>query len=312
MHMLQTPILDRQSWSPPESRRSGVDFNSHNFQMKLSEFNHRRLAPSLPNGDWAQNLSRDLALSLKEGEFVEHRRREFPWADRLPPDAEGFLKWFERLEKTGPGQHDPLFDWLAESASREQMRWFLKQEVAGEAGFDDLVALTQVKIPTRAKLEMGRNYWDELGRGHEKGMHGPMLGRLAEEMGVAQSPMTEIIPESLALSNLLTAFAANRRYAYHSIGALGAVELTAPARARKVYEGLKRLGYGGDVTQYYLLHSTLDVKHSEAWNQEVLLPLATERPDLIRPIAEGAWLRLDAGAQCFARYRQEFRLVGTH
>ena len=39
----------------------------------------------------------------------------------------------------------------------------------------------------------------------------------------------------------MTAFAATRRYAYHSIGALGVVELTAPTRVAKVAAGLKRL-----------------------------------------------------------------------
>ena len=48
----------------------------------------------------------------------------------------------------------------------DQMRWFLTQEVAGEAGFDDLAALTQVKMPQQAKLEIARNYWDEMGRGN--------------------------------------------------------------------------------------------------------------------------------------------------
>ena len=50
------------------------------------------------------------------------------------------------------------------------MRWFLTQEAAGEAGFDDLVAMTQVKLPARAKLELARNYWDEMGRG-ARGRH---------------------------------------------------------------------------------------------------------------------------------------------
>jgi hypothetical protein len=42
------------------------------------------------------------------------------------------------------GQGDALFPWLATSATVEQMRWFLLQEVAGEAGFEDLLAMTQV------------------------------------------------------------------------------------------------------------------------------------------------------------------------
>ena len=60
------------------------------------------------------------------------------------------------------------------------MLWFLTQEVAGEAGFDDLLAMTQVKMPVTAKLEMARNYWDEMGRGRDTAMHGPLLERLGK------------------------------------------------------------------------------------------------------------------------------------
>ena len=90
----------------------------------------------------------------------------------IPSDVDNFIDWFEDLKETGPGQGDPLFPWLAEAASRDDMLWFLTQEVAGEAGFDDLLALTQVKMPVTAKLEMARNYWDEMGRGRETAMHG--------------------------------------------------------------------------------------------------------------------------------------------
>ena len=72
----------------------------------------------------------------------------------------------------------------ADTASLEQMRWYLQQEAAGEAGFDDLTAMTQVKLPKRIKLELARNYWDEMGRGNEKGMHGPMLERLINALGI--------------------------------------------------------------------------------------------------------------------------------
>ena len=64
------------------------------------------------------------------------RNEVAPLTNRIPDDPDGFLKWFERLKEIGPGQGDPLFPWLATSATPEQMRWFLLQEVAGEAGFD--------------------------------------------------------------------------------------------------------------------------------------------------------------------------------
>jgi hypothetical protein len=73
-------------------------------------------------------------------------------------------------------------------------------------------------------------------------MHGPMLGRMVETLGL-EPAIEDTVWESLALANTLTAFATTRRYAWHSVGALGVVELTAPTRVAKVGEGLKRLGF---------------------------------------------------------------------
>jgi hypothetical protein len=182
------------------------------------------------------------------------------------------------------------------------MKWFLGQEVAGEAGFEDLVALTQVKLPSQPKLEMARNYWDEMGQGNTGGMHGPMLEHLSRELALDVSAP---VWESLALGNLMAALASNRHYAYQSVGALGVIELTAPSRAEKVNAGLKRLGVRGDVRRYFALHATLDIRHSEAWDREVIRPLVQGAPQVARAIAEGALMRLNAGARCFARYRHE-------
>jgi hypothetical protein len=49
----------------------------------------------------------------------------------------------------------------------------------------------------------------------------------------------------------------------------------------------------------------LDVKHSEDWNREALRPLVSEDPRRATAIAEGALIRLKAGARCFERYRKE-------
>jgi hypothetical protein len=272
---------------------------------RLASFNRWRFTPELESTSPA-SLARDSeewTLRRMELDFVELELAAVAAsAAEAPADADAFVRWFEDLEVKGPGQHDPLFDWLETSAPREAMTWFLTQEVAGEAGFEDLVALTQVKMPARAKLELARNYWDEMGQGQASGMHGPMLGRLAEELGI-KPRVDEVVWESLALANLMVGLAVHRRHAYRSIGALGAIELTAPARARKVNQGLKRLGLDGEARRYYALHSTLDVKHSFAWNREVIHPLVAADPRVARPLAEGALARLAAGARCFDRYR---------
>ena len=278
------------------------------LHRQLAFFNRTRLSPGfadLPR----RNLRDEWRMKLIEEDFIESERRGIEAAlAGVPTDADAFIAWFEALKEMGPGQGDALFPWLATAATYRQMRWFLHQEVAGEAGFEDLVALTQLKMPERVKLELARNYWDEMGRGNASGMHGPMLGRLAAAFGVAPTPETTMW-ESLALGNLMVALAANRHYAYQSIGALGAIELTAPGRAVHVAEALRRLGLDGKSRVYFELHATLDIRHSEAWNREVLRPLVAENPETARPIAEGALLRLTAGARCFSRYRREFRLA---
>jgi hypothetical protein len=263
-----------------------------------------RLSPRPETFDFDGELQRELQVRRVERELVETERAAVAHLIRaVPSNPEGFVAWFESLERTGPGQHDPLFSWLAEHASHQQMCWFLKQELAGEAGFDDLVALTQLKLPARAKLELARNYWDEMGQGSEGGMHGPMLGNLARALDLDDSEDT--VWEALALGNLMVALATARSYAYQSIGALGVIELTAPGRSQLVNAGLKRLGIGGAARRYYALHSTLDVRHSQTWNREVLGPLVEGNPELASRIAEGALLRLRAGARCFDRYRCE-------
>ena len=269
----------------------------------LARWNHRRLALQTPSESWMLDLAADHRMLRLEGAFVEtFREHVAPQATEAPDDPNGFVTWFEALRDTGPGQWDPLFDWLAAEAELEQMKWFLTQEAAGEAGFDDLVAMTQVKLPARAKLELARNYWDEMGRGQAGGMHGPMLDRTVAGLGLKPS-IEGTCWQSLRLANLMTALASTRRYVFQSIGALGVVELTAPTRVALVDAGLKRLGCPPETRKYFALHARIDIEHSRDWNAEALAPLVAERPDCARFIAEGALMRLTCGEQCFEAYR---------
>jgi hypothetical protein len=278
---------------------------SHPVQSALAAWNKERLQPGFPSDDWEEKLERDQRMRLLEGAFVEALRAEVSEdAARAPEDPDGFIAWFEALADSGPGQGDALFPWIAKHASLDELRWFLEQEAAGEAGFEDLTAMTQVKFPNRPKLELARNYWDEMGRGNPKGMHGPLLDTLVERLKL-EPRISTTHWESLALANAMTAMATSRRYAFHSVGALGAIELTAPGRSACTAAGLKRLGFTGRERHYYDLHAVLDVKHSEEWNKEVLRPLVEEDPRRARAMAEGALIRLACGARCYERYRAE-------
>jgi hypothetical protein len=278
----------------------------HALHQMLAVFNARRLCPALPSVDMEASILADARMLQIEAAWLTHERARYAQrAATAPKDADDFVAWFEDLREVGPGQNDPLFPFLAEEATFEQMRWFLAQEISGEAGFDDLVALTQVRMPQQAKLELARNYWDEMGRGNRKGMHGPMLSYLADALNVHPF-VDESVWEATALNNLMVGLASTRCYAYHSIGALGVIELTAPGRSKRVSEGLRRLGVEPRARRYFDLHATLDIKHSEAWNRDVLHSIVKDNPQTAAAIAEGALMRLHCGQRCFERYRHEF------
>ena len=279
--------------------------SADNFQAQLALFNHVRLPVGLPSDAWQQELQTEMAYRLAEGEFIESLRAEV--APMLPDpklDVDQFVAWFESLIDIGPGQHHRLFDWLAQEATMEELRWFLTQEAAGEAGFDDLVAYTQIRLPARAKLECARNYWDEMGHGRQRAMHSELLERMIISLGL--TPQIEnTVPESLALGNTMLALAINRRYAYQSVGALGVIELTAPKRVHMISIGMKRLGIDSHTRAYYDLHATLDITHARTWIAEVIRPLVEADSRSARFIAEGALMRLLCGERCFERYSYE-------
>ena len=275
------------------------------FHRSLAHFNSKRTAIGTPKIDWEKSLDTELIFRNVETRYLEQQRLDI--AHLMPSrqlDSEQFLAWFASLEHIGPGQQHYLFDWLAEHASLEEMRWFLRQEAAGEAGFEDLLAYTQVKLPARAKLECARNFWDEMGHGKQGAMHGEMLEKMVHGLDL-QPSIDSTVWESLALGNTMLGLAMSRRYTYHSIGALGVIELTAPGRVKKIAAGMRRLGIDARFRAYFDLHAALDVSHARAWMREVISPLVEEDIAVARWIAEGALMRLSCGEQCFNRYAAE-------
>jgi hypothetical protein len=144
------------------------------IQFQLNRLNTLRFNPRLPSPTWKDDISELARLSILEGRFLEAARKVIAYrAASAPANANQFLDWFEELKKSGPGQNDPLFLWLAEECSMEQMKRFLTQEVAGEAGFEDLTALTQLKLPISPNLS-----WPEtIGTKWDAGIRRPYMVR---------------------------------------------------------------------------------------------------------------------------------------
>jgi hypothetical protein len=169
-----------------------------------------------------------------------------------------------------------VYQWVAASARWTELRSFLAMEGGPDGGFDDLVALGQIGLAGEPKLEMARNYWDEMGRGSLPAIHTELQHRMAVAVRLGSTPRALLPLVALDRSLLCTVFATNRRLQPELVGALGLIELQAGPRCRQVVRGLKRLGGGQDALAFYQEHAEADPRHGKAWLDHVVGPLSTD------------------------------------
>ncbi len=239
-----------------------------------------------------------------ERAFVEAERAAVKSeAQAVTSDPDQFVAWFDSLTETSARNAAALWAWLASEATAEQLRWFLEHERDQELAFEDLLALTQVNMPARSKLELARNYWEEMSHGGQ-----PSLFRQRPTVAVNVKPPVdpESVWEALAVDNLMVALATARHYAYQSLGALGLVENTAPLRAHALAQAQQRLRALGSTAfnADSAARPAFGHRHSALWSREVLAPLIATDHSLASVIAEGALMRLRLDARRDARYLQ--------
>ncbi len=291
--------------------RQGDEESLHTFHRMLAILNRERLSIGMMPSPCAEQFYNGLCTVLETEWLALEREQIKSRFAEVPTDPQAFVGWFEALQQTGYGQDHPLFLYLSERADLQELRYFFHQEMGTEAGFDDLVALVQVKTAPPIRTELARNYWDEMGSGRAEYMHSHLLMNVAKSFELTwQEDYQSIHWTPLALSNLMVALATKRTLFAQAIGALGVIELTSPGRCIKVVEGMKRIGMTGAQYHYYALHASLDKKHWEGWKDNVVWPLIEERPAYMRLLAEGALLRLFAGNRCFETYSRHLGLSG--
>jgi hypothetical protein len=220
-------------------------------------------------------------------------------ADTLPSDPDAFVRWYRTTAFAHPLYEHELYSYLASDADRPALEWFFGMEAAGEAGFDDLVALAQVGTRGGVKIEMGRNYWDELGNGRPHAVHTHLFHRLIDDLALVV-PTADALPwQVLASANVMLWSCIPRRNAFRAQGALGAVELLAPQRCTRVVHGALRVGITKPTVSYYAAHAIIDVGHAEGWLDHVVRGTVRAVPESRTEIAEGLVCRADASVDYF-------------
>lgn len=237
-----------------------------------------------------------------EADWLAELESDTPPAELL---AAGPVAALRRIAATH--RRHPVYDWLAERADRRGMVQFLALEGGPDSGFDDLVALAQVGLAGPAKLELARNYWDEMGGGRAAEVHRTLYARMATALGIPTVPLEgqpEPALERGALDGLL---ATNRWLQPELVGALGMTELQAGPRCRMVLKAFDRLRVDPDAAAFYRVHAEVDPRHGRDWLEHAVAPLAGAHPDWAPRMVRGAWWRARINARFFTDVARRLR-----
>ena len=147
-------------------------------------------------------------------------RLEQPWLDELEAawadagalaEADDVDRVVKAMRAVAARDRLPAaYRWLAKEASWDELVQFLAVEGGPDGGFDDLVAVCQLGLSGSAKLELGKNYWDEMGQGDADGVHTLLHQRMAAAIDMPHVPRAQLPVEALeraALGGLMATIA---------------------------------------------------------------------------------------------------------
>jgi hypothetical protein len=221
------------------------------------------------------------------------------WSD-LPIDAVAAMRRIARRDAV-----PEVYRWLADEASLQDVTAFLAIEGGPDGGFDDLVALCQIGLGGGAKVELARNYWDEMGRGDPAAVHTHLHRELASALGLPPVPTSEQPVEALERAVLGSTLVLNRRFQREAVGALGLLELQAGPRCRRVLHALHRVGAHPGASAFYAEHAEADPRHGRDWLDNAVAGLA-EDPVWAAAMVRGARWRWTSNARFFTAMAHRF------
>lgn len=200
----------------------------------------------------------------------------------------------------------PIYDWLADEATLDDLVEFVSLEGGPDADFDDLVAIAQVGLRGLPKLTLGANYWDEMGRGDLGAVHTELHRRMAHALDLRTVPVDELPIEALERKALNGYLATNRALQPELLGSLGMIECQAGTRCRRVVAAMQRLGVPEAALPFYAEHATTDPHHGKDWLEHAVEPLVREHPDWGPRMVTGAWWRVTVNARFFEAVQRHF------
>jgi hypothetical protein len=145
---------------------------------------------------------------------------------------------------------------------------------------------------------------DEYGGGHADRIHAALFARAMDALGLDSrygAYIDHLPAVTLATVNLMSLFGLHRRLRGAIVGHLALFEMTSSIPNRRYANGLRRLGFDEDATEFYDEHVVADAVHENVAAVDLAGGLARQQPELAADILWGA-AALDELDRRFARH----------
>ncbi len=192
---------------------------------------------------------------------------------------------------TKPSGGPSLSRYIAKKATKEHAREMMVQRSIYTLREADPHSWAIPRLSGRAKAALVEIQADEYGGGRPERVHGEIFARSMRGMGLDSTygAYVDNVPAiTLASHNLMSMFGLNRRLVGAIVGHLAAYEMTSSIPCRMYADGLRRLGFGESVTDYFDEHVEADAVHEQIAGRDLAGALAEDQPGLLADIMFGA------------------------
>ena len=180
---------------------------------------------------------------------------------------------------------------VARSATLDHVRELVVQRSAYQLKEADPHSWTVPRLAGGPKTALAEVQFDEYGGGNPERLHQRLYRKTMEALdldGRGGAYLNYIPGVTLATSNLASLLGLHRRWRGASAGHLALLEMTSSDANRRYGNGLRRLGLGVAVTDFYDEHVEADALHDAIALNDLAAGLAHDEPELAPQIVFGA------------------------
>lgn len=165
------------------------------------------------------------------------------------------------------------------------------------------------RLHGRAKSALVEIQADEYGGGRAERLHATIFANALRGAGLDDryGAYADHVPVTVYTSmNLMSLFGLHRRLRGAIVGHLAAYEMTSSLPCRAYANGLRRLGFGSEVTDYFHEHVEADAVHEQLAARDLAGSLAEEEPHVANDILFGAAACLAVDGRLWGGLREHF------